>query len=233
MKNWGKKISVFVICFAMAGLGIFGAVRYMNDRKEAENEKKKVQENGVNSSEAWGEYLAERANEDSDSGDRIEGDIYAEGKRAVITVDDMKQTIEYYAVQGISEEEAEKQAYEYMKESASLYQEALEQGYSVTDEEVRSYVESLKEMMSSEELDEISREQIDNVISGFGNEEEYWKYQEEVYQELLVSQKYVGDLQRKFYEDGANGQEEWISYFENFKRKLVEEEDFQIVGELK
>ena len=63
-------------------------------------------------------------------------------------------------------------------------------------------------MMSSEELDEISREQIDNVISGFGNEEEYWKYQEEVYQELLVSQKYVGDLQRKFYEDGANGQEE-------------------------
>ena len=145
----------------------------------------------------------------------------------------MKQTIEYYAIQGISEEEAEKQAYEYMKESASLYQEALEQGYSVTDEEVRSYVESLKEMMSSEELDEISREQIDNVISGFGNEEEYWKYQEEVYQELLVSQKYVGDLQRKFYEDGVNGQEEWISYFENFKRKLVEEEDFQIVGELK
>lgn len=130
MKNWGKKISVFVICFAMAGLGIFGAVRYMNDRKEAENEKKKVQENGVNFSEAWGEYLAERANEDSDSGDRIEGDIYAEGKRAVITVDDMKQTIEYYAIQGISEEEAEKQAYEYMKESASLYQEALEQGYN-------------------------------------------------------------------------------------------------------
>lgn len=233
MKNWGKKISVFVICFAMAGLGIFGAVRYMNDRKEAENEKKKVQENGVNSSEAWGEYLAERANEDSDNGDGIEGDIYAEGKRAVITVDDMKQTIEYYAIQGISEEEAEKQAYEYMKESEALYQEALGQGYSVTNEEVANYVENLKKEMFDESVSEISREQIDNVISGFGNEEEYWKYQEEVYQELLVSQKYVGDLQRKFYEDGASGQEEWISYFENFKRKLVEEENFQIVGELK
>lgn len=215
---------VICILILILGVGILGIVGY---QAEAENE--------VNSSVLikWGDYLAEKFHKNSNSTNRIETDIYAEGKRAVITIDDMKQAIEYYTIQGISEEEAEKQAYEYMKESEALYQEALGQGYSVTNEEVENYVENLKKEMFDESVSEISREQIDNVISGFGNEEEYWKYQEEVYQEFLVSQKYVGDLQRKFYEDGANGQEEWISYFENFKRKLVEEEDFQIVGELK
>ncbi len=219
-----KKTKIVITLVIVAIIGILGIVGLSTEA-----------ENTTDSSvlKKWGNYLSDRFHKNTKVAAEKQESIYAEGKRAAITVDDMKQTIEYYALQGISEEEAEKQAYEYMKESASLYQEALEQGYSVTAEEVHSYVESLKEMMSSEELDEISREQIDNVISGFGSEEEYWKYQEEVYQELLVSQKYVGDLQREFYEDGVNGQEEWISYFENFKRKLVEEEDFQIVGELK
>lgn len=219
-----KKTKIVITLVIVAIIGILGIVGLSTEA-----------ENTTDSSvlKKWGNYLSDRFHKNTKVAAEKQESIYAEGKRAVITVDDMKQTIEYYALQGISEEEAEKQAYKYMKESEALYQEALEQGYSVTAEEVHSYVESLKEMMSSEELDEISREQIDNVISGFGSEEEYWKYQEEVYQELLVSQKYVGDLQREFYEDGVNGQEEWISYFENFKRKLVEEEDFQIVGELK
>lgn len=219
-----KKTKIIITLVIVAIIGILGIVGVSTEA-----------ENTTDSSvlKKWGNYLSDRFHKNTKVAGEKQASIYAEGKRAVITVDDMKQTIEYYALQGINEEEAKKQAYEYMKESEALYQEALEQGYSVTDEEVRSYVESLKEMMSSEELDEISREQIDNVISGFGSEEEYWKYQEQVYQELLVSQKYVGDLQREFYEDGANGQEEWISYFENLKKELVAEEDFQIVGELK
>ena len=71
-----------------------------------------------------------------------------------------------------------------------------------------------------------------SIIEGFGSEEEYWKYEEKVYQKLLVSEKYVSDLQKEFYDNSSYNSEEWNIYFENLKESLVEKEEFQVIGEL-
>lgn len=183
-------------------------------------------------SEKWGDYLGEIFKSKSKNRSNLQNDIYAEGNDITISIEEMEQTTFFFKLQGNSGTDAEELAYEYMKESAALYSEALKKGYTVTDEEVMEHVEELKATVEDDSLDEASRSQIESVMSGFGSEEDYWEYQKQVYQKLLVSQKYVDELQRDFYNDSSVSQEEWNDYFEELKRTLVQKENFQIVGEL-
>lgn len=178
-------------------------------------------------SEKWGSFLGNKSDSKTvkKKSASAASDIYAEGKEATISITEMKQAVYFYQLQG--NENAEELAYEYMKESAALYAKAVSEGYAVTDEEVESYVAEIRATAESDELDETSRQQVNDVIAGFGGEENYWEYQVEVNHKLLVSQKYVDKLQEEFYADSSKGQEEWNDYFDNFKRNLVEEEHFE------
>ncbi len=186
---------------------------------------------GSNKLSRWGEYLGKNFNCNRKKTEDNE-EIYAKGKKALISVKEMKQAIYFYEIQGNSEEQAKTLAYDYMKKSAALYAEASSKGYTITEEEVKKHVQELREFMESENLDETSKNQVKSIIEGFGSEEEYWKYEEKVYQKLLVSEKYVSDLQKEFYDNSSYNSEEWNIYFENLKESLVEKEEFQVIGEL-
>lgn len=180
-----------------------------------------------NTSYKWGNYLNKNSSETSKP--VTDTEIYAKGKNATISVQEMKQAIYFFEIQGNSKKDAEKLAYEYMKKSAALYAEAIEKGYNVTEEEVKTHVEELKSFMEDDSLDETSKNQVQSMIDGFGSEEEYWKYEGQVYQKLLTSEKYVSDLQKEFY--STSSQKDWNTYFENYKNQLVKKEKFQIVRE--
>ena len=186
---------------------------------------------GSNKLSRWGEYLGKNFNCNRKKTEDNE-EIYAKGKKALISVKEIKQAIYFYEIQGNSEEQAITLAYDYMKKSAALYAEASSKGYTTTEEEVKKHVQELREFMESENLDETSKNQVKSIIEGFGSEEEYWKYEEKVYQKLLVSEKYVSDLQKEFYDNSSYNSEEWNIYFENLKESLVEKEEFQVIGEL-
>lgn len=180
-----------------------------------------------NTSYKWGNYLNKNSSETSKP--LTDTEIYAKGKNATISVQEMKQAIYFFEIQGNSKKDAEKLAYEYMKKSAALYAEAIEKGYNVTEEEVKTQVEELQSFMEDDSLDETSKNQVQSVIEGFDSEEEYWEYERQVYQKLLTSEKYVSDLQKEFY--STSSQKDWNTYFENYKNQLVEKEKFQIVKE--
>lgn len=180
-----------------------------------------------NTSYKWGNYLNKNSSETSKP--LTDTEIYAKGKNATISVQEMKQAIYFFEIQGNSKKDAEKLAYEYMKKSAALYAEAIEKGYNVTEEEVKTQVEELQSFMEDDSLDETSKNQVQSVIEGFDSEEEYWEYERQVYQKLLTSEKYVSDLQKEFYSTSI--QKDWNTYFENYKNQLVEKEKFQIVKE--
>ena len=180
-----------------------------------------------NTSYKWGNYLNKNSSETSKP--LTDTEIYAKGKNATISVQEMKQAIYFFEIQGNSKKDAEKLAYEYMKKSAALYAEAIEKGYNVTEEEVKTQVEELQSFMEDDSLDETSKNQVQSVIEGFDSEEEYWEYERQVYQKLLTSEKYVSDLQKEFY--STSNQKDWNTYFENYKNQLVEKEKFQIVKE--
>lgn len=181
-----------------------------------------------NTSYKWGNYLNKNSSETSKP--LTDTEIYAKGKNATISVQEMKQAIYFFEIQGNSKKDAEKLAYGYMKKSAALYAEAIEKGYNVTEEEVKTQVEELQSFMEDDSLDETSKNQVQSVIEGFDSEEEYWEYERQVYQKLLTSEKYVSDLQKEFY--STSSQKDWNTYFENYKNQLVEKEKFQIVREL-
>ena len=139
----------------------------------------------------------------------------------------MEQAIYFFELQELDTKTAEETAYAYMKESAALYEKALEEGENVTDEEVKAYVRELRAMYEDENLDEVSREEMEGVIAGFGDEEAYWEYQETVYSKLLVTQKFVDTLQEEYYSSNPRDSEGWKKYFSDYKNDLVESEQFE------
>lgn len=164
--------------------------------------------------------------------------IYAQGKNAVVTQDEVAQAKDFYIISGLSETEAEEKAASYMMELEAMYLKAIHAGYSVTDDEVSTYIDTLKEMTASAE----NKDDVQKLISQFDSEEAYWDYQLEVYKKNLPIQNYVSDLQKQFYENNADtliaekeiNEEgdisgEWETYFEQFKLDAVEEEDYAII----
>ena len=112
--------------------------------------------------------------------------------------------------------------------SNALYAAAVKNGYSVTDEQVQAYIEDMKLQLESVD----NSEDIQDVIDQFDSEDDYWAYEFTVYQKQLPIQNYVSALNDEYNEKAVDSsseeaQEEWDTYFENLKDKLVKEQNFQ------
>ena len=115
-----------------------------------------------------------------------------------------------------------------IKQYNALYAAAVKNGYSVTDEQVQAYIEDMKLQLESVD----NSEDIQDVIDQFDSEDDYWAYEFTVYQKQLPIQNYVSALNDEYNEKAVDSsseeaQEEWDTYFENLKDKLVKEQNFQ------
>ena len=125
-------------------------------------------------------------------------------------------------------------AIKYVMKREALYEEAINNGYTVTDEEVRAYLEELKEAINSAD----NKEDALQVIKAFDSEKKYWDFEFEVYKKDLPIQKYVESLEimyktkdTKLSEQTvqADYEEDFNSFFEKYKEKLVEEQNYKLV----
>ena len=115
-----------------------------------------------------------------------------------------------------------------IKQYNALYAAAVKNGYSVTDEQVQAYIEDMKLQLESVD----NSEDIQDVIDQFDSEDDYWAYEFTVYQKQLPIQNYVSALNDEYNEKAVDSfseeaQEEWDTYFENLKDKLVKEQNFK------
>lgn len=197
-----KKIGVVIFVFVLLFVSILAYNTFATD-KNNKGVKKIATE--------WGEYLSSQ--------------FYQKDVKPSNTTNDdqkMEQAIKFYEIQGYNKKEAQKLAADYVKESDAIYQKAIEAGIRVTDDEVAAEVESIKQLYHSADLDEISKEQMEAIISTFKSEEDYWEYEREVYQTLLVSQKYVNTILEDFFTSHPEASyADWSAYFEDWKDQLI------------
>lgn len=174
----------------------------------------------------WGSILKDYA-----SGKKGDNAIYAIGNTGMVLQKEVDQAVEYYEICGMNSLKAKAAAVEYMMEREALYQEALRRGYSVTDAEIYNYLDELKDMMNTAS----NKDDVNALIEAFGSEEDYWKFQFTVYQKNLPIQKMVSDLRNQFVDEqiysdaNFDGTEDWNTYFESFKDRLVDSENFKWV----
>ena len=156
------------------------------------------------------------------------------GNSAQITEADIKQGTELFVLSGMDREQAREEAIKYVMKREALYEEAINNGYTVTDEEVRAYLEELKEAINSAD----NKEDALQVIKAFDSEKKYWDFEFEVYKKDLPIQKYVESLEimyktkdTKLSEQTvqADYEEDFNSFFEKYKEKLVEEQNYKLV----
>lgn len=175
-----------------------------------------------------------------DKQDSQDDDVYARGKDTIITNSEIEQAKDFYIISGLGEEEATTKSIEYVTEREALYQAAIQNGYSVTDEEVLAYLEELKEIINEADNKEDAME----VISQFDSEQDYWDYEFSVYQKDLPIQNYVADLEKEYMQASANSnsiasdssdaseiEENWQASYEELKKELVADEEFEIINE--
>lgn len=197
-----KKIGIVIFVFVLLFVSILAYNTFATD-KNNKGVKKIATE--------WGEYLSSQ--------------FYQKDVKSSNTTNDdqkMEQAIKFYEIQGYNKKEAQKLAADYVKESDAIYQKAIEAGIRVTDDEVAAEVESIKQLYHSADLDEISKEQMEAIISTFKSEEDYWEYEREVYQTLLVSQKYVNTILEDFFTSHPEASyADWSAYFEDWKDQLI------------
>lgn len=197
-----KKIGVVIFVFVLLFVSILAYNTFATD-KNNKGVKKIATE--------WGEYLSSQ--------------FYQKDVKSSNTTNDdqkMEQAIKFYEIRGYNKKEAQKLAADYVKESDAIYQKAIEAGIRVTDDEVAAEVESIKQLYHSADLDEISKEQMEAIISTFKSEEDYWEYEREVYQTLLVSQKYVNTILEDFFTSHPEASyADWSAYFEDWKDQLI------------
>ncbi|WP_195609151.1 hypothetical protein [Mediterraneibacter glycyrrhizinilyticus] len=197
-----KRIGVVIFVFVLLFVSILAYNTFATD-KNNKGVKKIATE--------WGEYLSSQ--------------FYQKDVKSSNTTNDdqkMEQVIKFYEIQGYNKKEAQKLAADYVEESDAIYQKAIEAGIRVTDDEVAAEVESIKQLYHSADLDEISKEQMEAIISTFKSEEDYWEYEREVYQTLLVSQKYVNTILEDFFTSHPEASyADWSAYFEDWKDQLI------------
>lgn len=133
-----------------------------------------------------------------------------------------------YKLKSEDDGQAAKDADKEIKQYNALYAAAVKNGYSVTDEQVQAYIEDMKLQLESVD----NSEDIQDVIDQFDSEDDYWAYEFTVYQKQLPIQNYVSALNDEYNEKAVDSsseeaQEEWDTYFENLKDKLVKEQNFQ------
>lgn len=134
----------------------------------------------------------------------------------------------FYKLKSEDDGQAAKDADKEIKQYNALYAAAVKNGYSVTDEQVQAYIEDMKLQLESVD----NSEDIQDVIDQFDSEDDYWAYEFTVYQKQLPIQNYVSALNDEYNEKAVDSsseeaQEEWDTYFENLKDKLVKEQNFQ------
>ena len=139
-----------------------------------------------------------------------------------------EQVRSFYQLKGEDDGQAAKDADKEIKQYNALYAAAVKNGYSVTDEQVQAYIEDMKLQLESVD----NSEDIQDVIDQFDSEDDYWAYEFTVYQKQLPIQNYVSALNDEYNEkevdsSSEEAQEEWDTYFENLKDKLVKEQNFQ------
>lgn len=158
---------------------------------------------------------------------QVKKEIYLKGKNSVIYKDDIMITSKFYEASGMGKEQAKEESIKYLKEYETLYTAAIEKGYTVTETEVAEYVKGIKESFHSAEIDSESKKQMNALIQQFDTEEDYWKYEESVYEKSLPIQKFVGDLQKKYYKDNKSAtQDDWNDFLEKYKNHLITQEKY-------
>lgn len=179
---------------------------------------------------AWGKILKVY----SENEEVEKPEIYMLGNSAQITEADIKQGTELFVLSGMDREQAREEAIKYAMKREALYEEAINNGYTVTDEEVRAYLEELKEAINSAD----NKEDALQVIKAFDSEKKYWDFEFEVYKKDLPIQKYVESLEimykakdTKFSEQTVQTdyEEDFNSFFEKYKEKLAEEQNYKLV----
>ena len=179
---------------------------------------------------AWGKILKVY----SENEEVEKPEIYMLGNSAQITEADIKQGTELFVLSGMDREQAREEAIKYAMKREALYEEAINNGYTVTDEEVRAYLEELKEAINSAD----NKEDALQVIKAFDSEKKYWDFEFEVYKKDLPIQKYVESLEAmqkakdtKFSEQTVQTdyEEDFNSFFEKYKEKLAEEQNYKLV----
>ena len=175
---------------------------------------------GKSVSALWGEILKQSADEEK---------INTQSAKDVsITMKEYEQVKSFYKLKGEDDGQAAKDADKEIKQYNALYAAAVKNGYSVTDEQVQAYIEDMKLQLESVD----NSEDIQDVIDQFDSEDDYWAYEFAVYQKQLPIQNYVSALNDEYNEKAVDSsseeaQEEWDTYFENLKDKLVKEQNFQ------
>ena len=114
-------------------------------------------------------------------------------RKILIATDEIDKAEEFYKINGNDEEVAKEKAKSYVEGQNALYIEAIKKGYDVTDKELDQYIAELKETVSTAE----NREVAQDIIDSFDSEEDYWKYERELYKKLLPIQKYVKKLENR------------------------------------
>lgn len=176
---------------------------------------------------SWGDYLGS-----SNKSDNGESELYAVGKDVVITVEEIEQAKQFYILSGKTEKEALSLAVSYMEKYETMYYEATRNGYEATDEEIKAKVSEIKEMLETAEQSESMKQ----VMEGFESEDAYWQYEYEVYKKSLPIEKYRIKLEEEFFESNeyeqgsSDGQDVWISWYEEFQEKLAEKQMFRKVN---
>ena len=156
-------------------------------------------------------------------------DIAEEGKDILIETDEIDKAEEFYKIKGNDEEVAKEKAKSYVEGQNALYIEAIKKGYDVTDKELDQYIAELKETVSTAE----NREVAQDIIDSFDSEEDYWKYERELYKKLLPIQKYVKKLENDFIKQNLKNKtdeqvkNEWTEELEKIKAKAVKNQNFQ------
>ena len=138
-------------------------------------------------------------------------DIAEEGKDILIATDEIDKAEEFYKINGNDEEVAKEKAKSYVEGQNALY------------------IAELKETVSTAE----NREVAQDIIDSFDSEEDYWKYERELYKKLLPIQKYVKKLENDFIKQNLKNKtdeqvkNEWTEELEKIKAKAVKNQDFQ------
>lgn len=155
--------------------------------------------------------------------------IYAKGKTIVIYEDEFESIKKVYEVYGYKN--VEKTALEYLTKDILMNKKAKEEGYTVNEEEVNEYIKKMKREMSKPEFEK----QFNELASGFGSTDNYWKYATELARNDLVTKKYLDNLEKnyskelKMTQSDPEFQEKWSVKLENIKNEMVKKENIKII----
>ncbi|MCP1102227.1 hypothetical protein M2454_000554 [Aequitasia blattaphilus] len=179
--------------------------------------------------DSWGEYLATQNTNPKFRSRSTKKKSYAKGNHIIVTSEDIAQAKIFFSIAGMTDEIATEAAYEHVTQRESLYYQALQNGYLCSDGEVLEKIQELKDILIGENASTESKQQAEEIIKHFDNEEAYWDYQKKVYEKNLPIEKYVSSLMDLYYQENPNASsDDWNEYFETFKRELVREENVQI-----